>query len=445
MGGTSERPKRVAVFGHFGTTNFGNESTLSALLYHVRRLLPDAQLTCICTNPEAVASAHFVEALPISSNLLLSWVPRRRWAKLLRKLCVGIPSEPYRWVKACQALKGADLLVVPGTNLLTDIDGLLGYGPYNLFRWSLTARMRRCQVVFLSVGAGPIHGVLGRLLVRAALSTARSRSYRDRSTKEYLAGIGFRVEGDPVVPDLAFSLPEVDIPREGRLPERRKTVGLGLMADPWKYTTLEPAADAGVTYLESLVRTAEWFLGRGYDVRLLIGDRWDASAVQEFRRRLQANATEQTDGRIIETPLYSVQGLMSEIAATDIVVATRFHNVLFALLCDKPTIAVSFHHKCESLMRSMGLSDYCVDLDGVQADLLISTALKLEEHADEVKALIEERTRHYREELDGHYERVFGNRTRPASPEVDAPPVRDVTVGRTGAPAAVSVAPAEVD
>jgi len=136
---------------------------------------------------------------------------------------------------------------------------------------------------------------------------------------------------------------------------------------------------------------------------------------------------------------------MSEIAATDIVVATRFHNVLFALLCAKPTVAVSFHHKCESLMRSMGLSDYCVELDGIRADLLIRTALNLEEHADEVKALIEEQTRHYREELDGHYARVFGSSTLPASPEVDARPAWDVTVGRTGAPAAVSVAPAEVE
>ncbi len=145
---------------------------------------------------------------------------------------------------------------------------------------------------------------------------------------------------------------------------------------------------------------------------------------------------------MIETPIYSVNGLLSEIAATDIVVATRFHNILFALLCDKPTIAVSFHHNCESLMNTMGLSEYCVNLDRVDGELLIRTAVKPEEHADDVKALIEERTRRYRRELDRHYTRPFGNGTLPST-HVDERLLRHMTVGRSSAHAEVRVASAD--
>ena len=236
--------KHIAVYGHFGTTNFGNESTLLALLSNLRDLLPDDRFTCICTHPEAVAEAHGVEAVPISPNLLSSWVPRNRVTRVIRKLFVGIPSEPYRWVKGFAVLRDAELLIVPGTNLLTDVDGLLGYGPYNLFRWALTARIRRCELTFLSVGAGPIHGTLGRMLVRGALSLAASRSYRDHSTKEYLERIGFRTDGDPVVPDLAFSLPEPELPDAVGGDVRAPTVGLGVMADPWKYGPAGPSSRA---------------------------------------------------------------------------------------------------------------------------------------------------------------------------------------------------------
>lgn len=399
---------RIAVYGHFGTTNFGNESTLLALLSHLRERLPDDSFTCICMHPEVVAEAHGVEGVPISPNLLSTWVPRNRVTRFLRKLCVGIPSEVYRWAKSLAALRDAELLIVPGTGLLTDVDGIFGYGPYNLFRWTLAARLRRCEVAFLGVGAGPIDGVLGRALVRGALSLATFRSYRDHSTKEYLEGIGFRTDGDPVIPDLAFSLSMPAAADEDDGDARAPTVGIGVMGNPWNCGSAGSAQAGAPEYLESLVGLAKWFLGRGYDVRIIIGDRFDVSAVKEFRRRLDEVLPEQVPGRIVERPIFFLDELMSEIAACDLVVATRFHNVIFALLNEKPTIAVSFHHKCESLMRTMGLSEYCVDLHEVDGDLLVRKAQKLEACAEDVKLLIEEATSLYRRELDWHYEQLCG-------------------------------------
>ena len=59
-----------------------------------------------------------------------------------------------------------------------------------------------------SVGAGPIKSVAGRALVKATLSLADARSYRDDASRDYLRGIGFQVKRDPVYPDLVFGLPE---------------------------------------------------------------------------------------------------------------------------------------------------------------------------------------------------------------------------------------------
>ena len=132
------------------------------------------------------------------------------------------------------------------------------------------------------------------------------------------------------------------------------------------------------------------------------------STVKEFRRLLDEALPGQVPGRIVERPIFFLDDLMSEIAACDLVVATRFHNILFALLCDKPTIAVSFHHKCESLMREMGLAEYCIDLDEVDTDLLVRKAQKLESYSDDVKSSIRDRTSLYRRALDKHYEQLCG-------------------------------------
>ena len=70
-------------------------------------------------------------------------------------------------------------------------------------------------------------------------------------------------------------------------------------------------------------------------------------------------------------PIGSVHELLSQLSATDLVIATRFHNVLMSLLLGKPVVAISFHHKCSSLMSDMGLSEYCHDINQMNADTLI--------------------------------------------------------------------------
>ena len=105
----------------------------------------------------------------------------------------------------------------------------------------------------------------------------------------------------------------------------------------------------------------------------------------------------------MDDPTISVEDLLSQIAATDIVVATRFHNVLLAVLCEKPVLSISFHHKCESLMRAVDLSDYCIDINDLKSDKLIEKFCELERNAEEIKLLVAEKVKVFREALDEQY------------------------------------------
>ena len=118
---------------------------------------------------------------------------------------------------------------------------------------------------------------------------------------------------------------------------------------------------------------------------------------------------------IINEPIRSVDDLLSQIAATDIVVATRFHNVLLALLCEKPVISISFHPKCSSLMSAMGLSSYCLDINDLKTDRLIEKLCDVERNADSIKASIREKAGEFREALDEQYRLIFNDTWRRAS------------------------------
>jgi polysaccharide pyruvyl transferase WcaK-like protein len=401
--------KKIAFFGHFDSNNFGNESTLRAILYHLRCFQPDAEVTCICTGPEVTAATHHIEAIPLAETFVKSWVPRNPVIRVLRKVCIGLPSEPYRWIKGLIRLRRTDMLIVPGTGLLTDAYGLLSWGPYNLLKWSLIAKVCRCKLLFVSVGAGPIYGTLGRCFVKLVLSLAAFRSYRDNSTMQYLDGIGFRAGNDRVYPDLVFSLPEAMIPHQHANRSCRSVVGLGVMAYPGKYSVSKPSDATYLAYLESLVTTVRWLLAHEYDVRLLSGDLEDMHAWQAFRDLLRGRLSVCDQGHVIDEPICSVEDLLAQIVATDIVVATRFHNVLLALLCNKPVISISFHHKCESLMSAMGLSEYCLDINDLKADRLIEKFCDLQTNADRMKPQIREKAKEFREALDEQYKYIFTN------------------------------------
>src|SRR5262249_29327815 len=95
----NSKRKRIAFFGHFGSTNFGNESTLQAMLHHLRCFHPDAEVTCISTGPEATIATHHIEAISIADRFVKSWDPANPLIRILRKVCVGLPGQLYHWVK----------------------------------------------------------------------------------------------------------------------------------------------------------------------------------------------------------------------------------------------------------------------------------------------------------------------------------------------------------
>lgn len=430
--GSTKQPKKIAFFGHFGVDNFGDESTLQAVLCHLRRVVPNAEFNCICTDPSTAAMTYDIAAVPFRApvgeytderlkqlselrvkGLISPQEYQQKRAEILRTLhsplarlarrLVGDLHEPWQWVESIRTLWGTDALIVPGTGVLTDAVSLYFWGPYDLFRWSIAARLCRCKILFVSVGAGPLYSRAGRFFVKTALPLADFRSYRDESSLRYLEGIGFRAGNDPVYPDLAFSLPESLIPRGHDGEGRRPVVGLGLMEYAGTISLERPDTSVYSAYLEALVEFTEWLLAHEYDVRLLIGDRVDTHVKQEFKSLLKKRSVMYGEERIIDEPIASVDDLLKQVAATDVVVATRFHNVLLALLLNKPVIAISFHHKCTSLMSQMGLSEYCQDINRLSSVRLIEQFSQLRQSSDGVKRMITEKVRACRDALDEQY------------------------------------------
>ncbi len=208
-------PKRIGLFGMFGTGNIGNDGSLEAMVRFLQRVAPDERLLCICGNPAAVEQAFGLEAVPIYQR------PRRPAAgragalqKALGRATVGL--------HAFRQLRRLKVLIVPGMGVLDDFSiSPLGLGwPQDILCWWLLGRLMGVKVVLASVGAGPIRHPVSRWLMKTAARSAHYRSYRDRVSKDFMASIGLDVRSDPIHPDIAFRLPAPAATRRARRSRR---------------------------------------------------------------------------------------------------------------------------------------------------------------------------------------------------------------------------------
>jgi polysaccharide pyruvyl transferase WcaK-like protein len=405
------KPKKVSLLGNFGWRNLGNDCTLQAIIYHARKYLPDAEINSICTDPEDTSARYNIPAFPIRGMLGRAWPGQNNpLIRPLLKVLLRIPIELERWVRSFKTLKGTDLLIMPGTGMLSDFAIGPFNLPYDLFRWSIMAKLRKSQLLFVSVGAGPIYNPLTKWFIKSALSLANYRSYRDNFSRQFMENINFDITNDSVYPDLAFSLLEADMPEPYNSEEEKPVIGVGLQTYYGQRGMPQHGEAIYLDYIAKLGVFVTWLLEHGYTARILIGDVLvDERAAQDLREIVDKWDGTYKEGRFIEEPIPSVEVLLAQIAATDLVVATRFHNVLLALMLNKPVVSISYHPKTVALMAEMGLAEYCHHIDHLDVDRLIGQFIQLEKDAECLKLQIQQKTKEYRRALDEQYAFIFSS------------------------------------
>jgi polysaccharide pyruvyl transferase WcaK-like protein len=342
---------RIGLLGQFGSGNTGNDGSLEAMLNFLRGSKLHLELLCICSDPKVISERYKVDAIGIGGV-----ETKGRWFRRFNRLLAGIPRRLATLYVILTGLNGMDLLIIPGTGILDDFQETAFGWPFVIFRWCLAARMRNVSIAFVSIGAGPIEKPLSRWFLKSAARMASYRSYRDRFSSNFMKAIGINVSRDPLSADLAFGLPAATESSERR--GGNLCVGVGVMAySGWKKSGEDGLAIYNA-YLTKMADFILWLNTRGLDVRLLTGDIVDREAIRDI-----TNMTSQTDpanqvGKIIVEEMTSLHDIMAQIARTDIVVATRYHNVVCALRMGRPVISLGYAAKNGALLAATGLSEY---------------------------------------------------------------------------------------
>jgi polysaccharide pyruvyl transferase WcaK-like protein len=365
-------PKLIGLFGMFGTGNIGNDGSLESMVGFLRSVAPQQRLLCICGNPAVVEEAFGLDAVPIYPEASRSGGGR---ATLLRRAA----GRASLWLHAARHLRRVRVLIIPGMGVLDDFSvSPLGLGwPHDVLSWCLLGRLMGVKVIFASVGAGPIRHPVSRWLMKAAARAAHWRSYRDTVSKAFMASIGFDVRNDPIYPDIAFRLPAPAATGWQDEPGRPLVVGVGVMAYCGWRNDANRGAAIYAAYLENMTTFVVSLLDRGHVVRVLLGDQADRRAVDDLFGAVRARRPDLAGQSMVFAPAFTLHDIMEQMAGTDVIVATRYHNVVCALRIGKPTISIGYSEKNDALLAEMGLAEYCQSIEQLDVARLEEQTLQL--------------------------------------------------------------------
>ena len=403
------REPRIILYGHFGSGNIGNDSSLEAMLHHIKKYQPTLEVICICDGPQMIGDSFGIKTLPIDESHSGSDDKSGNKSRL-KKVWSRLLGEFIFWLKRPSWFQRGDQFIIVGTGAVDDMAVKHPWNaPYELYKWCSVAKLGGAQVIFLSVGVGPIMNRVSRILMLRALRMANYRSYREQAAFSFLHSVGVDTSGDVLYPDLVFSLPIEPLFTSVKLPNHAKVVGLGLI----NYYGWGPDPESGEAiyqeYISKIKKFASWLLAEGYQIRIISGDAVDQRPIQDLMDHLLRENKDWQEKLVVEN-IANVNELFAQIGKTDVVVASRFHNILCSLMLERPVISLGYHKKNANLMAEMGLESYDQHIEEFTVEKLVEQFRFYTLDMEQAVQRIHTKNQQYRQLLDEQYRNILVNK-----------------------------------
>ena len=380
---------RVALYGFLGSGNIGNDASFETVVAWFRTHHPDVELRGITIAPEQVDTRYGISSVP------LAWRSPRpydgRLASALSKVVGRLLDIP----RSYRLAGSVDAVIVPGMGVLENSLTVQPWGlPYWLFLMAASCRVRRRHFVLLDVGAERARSPLTRWLYEATARVATHTSYRDHPSAEAMVRSGVS-RPYVVAPDLAFAHPSstVDQPEAGR-------IVVGVMAYYGQGDDPVRGAPIRRQYVATLADALAALIGEGSRIVLVVGDRVDIDVAQEVHKAVLTLRPDLSEDALVVRQPTTFAEVTDEMRRAEVVIASRFHNLIAALRLGRPTISVGYAGKSRTVMKALGLDDYCQRIDELDAGRLVAQVRDARQAGEALTCQIRSATAQYRGEVE---------------------------------------------
>jgi polysaccharide pyruvyl transferase WcaK-like protein len=445
---------KIGLLDHMGYGNLGDAATQDALIAHIKTRLPDAEIVGFSLNPVDTVKRHnilcysitnwhpgldkapeagteggnqpsplksFLKKIPIVSPILL-------WGRNLLREVVHV-------VRSFKAVRTLDTLIISGGGQLCELWRGPWSHPYNVFKFSVLTRLAARKLLFVNVGAGPLNSTLSKVFIRGSVALADYVSFRDVQSQSLVHRLGVKQQTH-VFPDSVYALDLPACETGNTVRVSRPMVGINPIGfcDPRIWPKKDPALYS--RYLDNLAAFSVWLIRLNYQLRVYSAEASvDVYAIADLKERLLSKLSAADVDPIFMPPSQTVGDLVATMSELDFVITSKFHGVVFSHLLAKPVIAISYHNKIDDLMRTVGHSQYCLNIESFDEEGLEKAFTTLVEDAQGLKAKFRETTDRYAAALNTQFDGLFAPETlQPRSQELPSERSHAILDGSVGKP-----------
>ena len=404
----------VYLAGAFGTGNLGNDASLRAVASVLTREAPGLDLVVLTYgDPEGQLPAGLPHRPWLSADGGGGRGPRtgalRRAADKAADLALLV-----------RRLRGARAVVVPGMGVFEErlAGGPWGF-PLALATLAVAARATGSPLHLVGVGVDLPTAAATRRLFALAAGLATTRSFRDEAARLAMAALGVDAGADPVVPDVVFVRGNAGMANQPRPPG---TVGVGVLRYYGPADDPDRGAGAHAIYVARMAQVVVGLLDEGLQVTLLVGDGVDAEVFPAIRAAVRSDRPDVED-RLRERVTATFEDLLEEVEGVEVLVASRYHNIVAGVLARRPVVSVGYGPKNRALLDDLGLGRFSQEIDDLDPEILLAQVREARRDAAVIgERLAQEETR-CRTAIDHHLtdlaRRLAGDRTARADAPTD--------------------------
>lgn len=310
--------KRVVISGFYGFHNIGDEAILMTLTNQLRKMNPDVQITVLSHNPPETEEKFGVKA-----------IDRRNAFQVF------------------SAILKTDVLLSGGGSLLQD-DTSARSIHYYLAVLKMGVWLGK-KVFLVSNGIGPLIRPQNRRRVARLLNHIQYSTVRDAGSYKLLMDIGVKPEKVSVSADLVIGM-DCESPEEGRAileklnfaESDRKKVAVAIRQKDFRTEERR----------EKLVRLANTLAEHHTVVFVPFYYKNDTKIYEDIHDRVNQNVYFITDK-------YHSKTFMSLIENFDLLIGSRLHSLIFALVAEVPFLGISYDPKIDHFLESIGKKAIC--------------------------------------------------------------------------------------
>jgi colanic acid/amylovoran biosynthesis protein len=221
-------------------------------------------------------------------------------------------------------------------------------------------------VYLLTQSLGPFLHRNNRRLMARALRGVERVFVRDERSRGNLVGLSVPEDRVVVCPDAAFALAD-------EAPRRRAHTGplrIAVSVREWKHFRTRPAAEGRGAYRAAVAAVVGRLAAQGAEVSFVstcqgVAEYWTDDA--RFARSLVDELLPDAPGIQVDGAFRSPSELVEHLRNFDLVIATRMHAAILALVAGVPVVPIAYEFKMTELFASLGMPWLVEDIETITA------------------------------------------------------------------------------